>query len=279
MSATVKEEGREVALANSTAADVRTTPMQMLERLIEGGGTQNIELMGKMLDLQERWEAGEARKRAEDAKATFADAMSAMRAELPPIIKDGKGNNQSRYATLAALTGALDEVISDFGLSYRFKTDSSQPGQVIVTCIVSHAAGHTEETTLSAAPDGSGSKNAIQSIGSTLTYLRRYTLEAAFGLAASIDDDGQAYQRKEGEKPRQIEQSNAPAAAFDVEKVMASIASARMGGRAELQKLIKRIRDDLANGSIPQAYADQIRAACVSARDSLKEMEGPDADR
>src|SRR6185503_4639414 len=38
--------------------------------------------------------------------------------------------------------------------------------------------------------DASGSKNAIQAIGSTLTYLQRYSLVQALGLAAAEDDDG-----------------------------------------------------------------------------------------
>ena len=51
--------------------------------------------------------------------------------------------------------------------------------------------GHSEETTLKAPPDTSGSKNSIQAIGSTVTYLERYTLLAATGMAAAgMDNDG-----------------------------------------------------------------------------------------
>ena len=35
-------------------------------------------------------------------------------------------------------------------------------------------------------------KNAIQAIGSTLTYLQRYSLVQMLGLAAGNDDDGKA---------------------------------------------------------------------------------------
>ena len=61
-----------------------------------------------------------------------------------------------------------------------------------MTCVLSHKSGHYEETTLSGPPDASGSKNAIQAIGSTLTYLQRYSLVQALGLAAGDDDDGKA---------------------------------------------------------------------------------------
>ena len=54
-----------------------------------------------------------------------------------------------------------------------------------MTCVLSHRDGHFEETTLTAGRDDSGKKNAIQQVGSTITYLQRYTLKAALGLAAA----------------------------------------------------------------------------------------------
>jgi ERF superfamily len=68
----------------------------------------------------------------------------------------------------------------------------NQEGQWIkVTCILTHELGHSEETTLMGAPDNSGSKNAIQAVGSTVTYLERYTLLAACGLSTKgSDNDG-----------------------------------------------------------------------------------------
>jgi hypothetical protein len=45
---------------------------------------------------------------------------------------------------------------------------------------------------LRAGADQSGAKNSIQAIGSTISYLQRYTLKAALGLAAANDDDGKA---------------------------------------------------------------------------------------
>ena len=58
-----------------------------------------------------------------------------------------------------------------------------------MTCILAHKDGHSEETTLTAPPDTSGSKNAIQSTGSSVTYLKRYTLEAVTGIVTSDDDN------------------------------------------------------------------------------------------
>jgi hypothetical protein len=65
------------------------------------------------------------------------------------------------------------------------------PTQIAVTCVLTHKMGHSEETTLKAIPDTSGNKNTVQAIGSTVTYLERYTLLAAMGMAAAgMDNDG-----------------------------------------------------------------------------------------
>jgi hypothetical protein len=157
------------------------TPMDMLNRAVETGAS--LEMVEKLMTLQERWDASQARKQFD---AAVADA----KAEIPAITRNATGHNSKRYADFAAIAKVVDPIIGKHGLSYRFRT--TQNGTIAVTCILSHKAGHSEETTLSGPADGSGNKNAIQAIGSTLTYLQRYSLVQMLGLAAAADDDGKA---------------------------------------------------------------------------------------
>ena len=157
------------------------TPMEMLNRAVESGAS--LEMVEKLMTLQERWDASQARKQ-------FDAAVSAAKAEIPAITRNATGHNSKRYADFAAIAKVVDPIIGKHGLSYRFRT--TQNGTIAVTCILSHKAGHSEETTLSGPADGSGGKNAIQAIGSTLTYLQRYSLVQMLGLAAAADDDGKA---------------------------------------------------------------------------------------
>lgn len=157
------------------------TPMDMLEKAVSSGA--GIEVISKLMDLQDRWSASQARKE-------FDEAIAAAKAEIPPIVKNAKGHNDKRYADFAAIATVVDPIISKFGLSYRFRT--TQTDRIAVTCVLSHKAGHSEETTLAGPADTSGNKNAIQAIGSTLTYLQRYSLVQALGLAATADDDGKS---------------------------------------------------------------------------------------
>lgn len=169
----------EIAERHNVAALTPITPMAMLAQAIERG--MPVETVDKLMALSERWDATQARK-------AFDMAIAAAKAEIPVVIKNAKGHNDKRYADFAAIARAVDPVISRHGLSYRFRT--VQADKISVTCVLSHEAGHYEENTLTALADTSGNKNAIQSIGSTLTYLQRYSLVQALGIAASEDDDG-----------------------------------------------------------------------------------------
>ncbi len=71
-------------------------------------------------------------------------------------------------------------------------------------CTITHELGHSESTSLTANPDISGSKNAIQAIGSTISYLERYTVLALTGLATKdMDDDGVSSAQQEFILPEQ----------------------------------------------------------------------------
>ncbi len=156
------------------------TPMSLLQSAVANG---NLDLAERLMGLQDRWEANQARKQ-------FDAAVSDAKAEIPPIERNAKGHNDKRYANFAAIAKVVDPILGKHGLSYRFRT--TQNGAIAVTCILSHKAGHSEETTLVGPADATGNKNAIQAIGSTLTYLQRYSLVQMLGLAAAADDDGAA---------------------------------------------------------------------------------------
>ena len=159
-------------------------PSQLIQMAIEKGGI-DLDKLEKLLTLQERYDAMEANK-------AYNKAMSEFKAHPPKIDKDktvSYGNTKYNHASLANVTEKINGELSKYGLSASWSV--KQNGTISVTCKITHVKGHSEETTLTAASDTSGSKNAIQAIGSTLTYLERYTLLALTGLATfDGDDDG-----------------------------------------------------------------------------------------
>lgn len=166
------------------------TPMDMLNRAVTSGAS--LEMVAKLMDLQERYKASQALE-------AFNEAMSAAKAEIPTISKNrevdftsAKGRTHYRYEDLGNIANTVQPILAKHGLSYRYRATSNVNEPVTVTCIVSHRAGHYEEITLTAGRDESGNKNSIQAVGSTITYLQRMTLKAALGLAVSNDDDGKS---------------------------------------------------------------------------------------
>lgn len=147
-------------------------------------------MAGQPLDVIRELKALSTELAQEEAQRAFDKAIAAAKADIKPIVRTEKGHN-GNYANLASIADAVDPILSRHGLNYRHRTAQAQTG-LTVTCILSHELGHREETTITAAADTSGNKNSIQAIGSTQTYLMRYTLIAALGLSTTKDDDGAA---------------------------------------------------------------------------------------
>jgi hypothetical protein len=181
---------REIEAANIMPI-AQPTPMVLLQRAMASNAS--TEVLEKLMALQERWEANQARK-------AFDGAIADAKAKIPVIRKnrrvgyEAKDKSKPRtdyvHEDMAEIARTVDPVLSEFGLSYRFRVSSKPNEPVSVTCILSHREGHSEETTLYAARDEGAGKNSIQAVGSTVTYLQRYTLKAVLGLAAGEDDDG-----------------------------------------------------------------------------------------
>ena len=184
----IKKENKSLTIIRDNS------PAEMIRMAV--AGKADLDKLEKLLSLQERYEANEARK-------AYHMAMAAFKANPPKIDKDKRvsfatsvGKTTYNHASLANVTEKISAELSKHGLSASWAT--KQNGAVSVTCKITHIKGHSEETTLSASADTSGSKNAIQAIGSTITYLERYTLLALTGLATyDQDDDG----RTAGGKP------------------------------------------------------------------------------
>lgn len=179
--------------ARQQTAPATAQPAGTLDIVRAAMATGNVEMLREAVALAKELDAIANRK-------AFDLAMSEAKAKLPVIRKNrrvhfssrsGGDSTDYRHEDLAEIARTIDPILSEHGLSYRFRVASPINEPVSVTCIVSHRDGHFEETTLTAGRDDDKSnKNSIQRIGSTVTYLQRYTLKAALGLAASADDDG-----------------------------------------------------------------------------------------
>lgn len=175
------------------------TPADLIAQAIKSG--VSIEHLERLMSLQERWQANKA-------KTEFLESFAKFQSQCPPLEKTKKvsfGTTKYSYAPLGEIVGAIKTSMKKCGLSFRWELNDTN-GSIACTCIVSHLAGHSEKTTMSANKDASGSKNEIQQRGSAITYLQRYTLIASLGIGTADEDiDGHAANEKQIAKTVDIE--------------------------------------------------------------------------
>lgn len=188
MNDVIDMQGAPVAIPQPPSRAVAAAnPAYLLQLAVEQGA--DIEKLEKLMALQDRWEATNARK-------AYVAAMAEFKKNAPTIEKDKTVSfpgTSYTHATLGNICQVVIASLASHGLSHRWSTDQPDSGMIVVDCILTHSLGHSESTTMKAPPDNSGKKNAIQQIASTVTYLQRYTLLAACGLAtmdSDEDDDG-----------------------------------------------------------------------------------------
>jgi len=191
----------------TTLALPTPTPMMLLQQAIVQG--VSIEQLERLQLMCERWEANQARK-------AYYAAKNAFKLEAPTILKNkhvkiepkdtSKRGAEYDHATLDHVCDQVIPLLAKHHLSHDWKTE--QKGEWIkVTCILTHAQGHSEERSLSGTPDNTGFKNPIQMIASTVTYLERYTLLMVCGLAAKgTDNDGRGVTIEAGLSEKRVDQ-------------------------------------------------------------------------
>jgi hypothetical protein len=133
----------------------------------------------------------------------FNQAFAEVQGEIGTIVKKERNPIfKNPYAKLEDLDDALRPIATSHGFTVRYTTDENwKDGWLLCRCIVAHEGGHMETTSLPGPYDlmppgqsGRGpARSPIQAIGSTVSYLRRYTLMMAFNLVPKNnpdDDDG-----------------------------------------------------------------------------------------
>jgi hypothetical protein len=175
-----------VLVATNNQAQAHS-PMDIANQFLKSGG--DIANLEKMLALQEKYDAMQAKK-------AFTAAMAKFKSTPLFITKDKFNSHfKSKYTSIGNLVNTALPRMGECGLSHKWVIEQPDPKMVQITCVVTHSDGHSESVVMAAPPDTSGgsSKNPIQQIKSTVTYLKSATFESIMGLASSdanLDDDG-----------------------------------------------------------------------------------------
>lgn len=131
--------------------------------------------------------------------AALAGALAKAQAEMQGAKKDAENPFfKSKYADLASVWEACRASLSKNGLSVIQTTlPTDENGAIPIETMLAHSSGEWVSGTLKVLPKA----DDPQSMGSALTYGRRYSLAAMVGVAPE-DDDGNAASQGNG-KPAQ----------------------------------------------------------------------------
>lgn len=202
--------------------------IQVIERAAMNPNV-DIDKMERLLQMQER-------VIERNAKAAFNAAFARMQPDLPAIEKNGKSNNGA-YGLWEDIQGGIQPVLAKHGFALSFKTKVEQDA-ITVTAILHHEEGHDDSTDLKLPTDKSGSKNAVQAVGSSVSYGKRYAACALLNIrVGGEDDDGSAT----GEIVNHDQRSSAPS------KSSAALKRADANGDDAWSRLIKDVRADMAD--------------------------------
>lgn len=182
----------------ASPADATMAMLAMMERM----ATNKEVDTSKLAQIREFGEAILADQR----RTAFDAALAEMQGDLPVITqrgmieirakgatgeRDGKVMQATKYAKWEDINEAIKPVLKKHGFGLRFKTGLAPDGRVMVTGILS-GHGHREESEFVLPHDSTGSKNAVQAIGSSTAYGKRYAASALLNITSRGEDDDAA---------------------------------------------------------------------------------------
>ena len=182
MQAAEKPSGHELA----NIADLSGGLIEVIARAATDPAV-DVEKMERMFALHERLQARQA-------KAEYTAALAKLQTVLPEVaergeIKNNSGKVQSRYALWEDINALIKPILVEHGFALSF-SPQVRDGVSLVVGTLSHVAGHSEQGEMALPADTSGSKNAVQAVGSSTSYAKRYIASALLNLTSRGEDDG-----------------------------------------------------------------------------------------
>lgn len=144
----------------------------------------DVAKLEKLIEMQERI-------LDRNAESAFNAAFADMQADIPTITEKKK-TDKGKYAPREDIVEVVRPILKRFGFSLSFRTEWPEKKLVKVVGILTHREGHARMSEFLSEADQSGSKNAVQALGSTVEYGRRYTTTDLLNIASrGADDDGE----------------------------------------------------------------------------------------
>lgn len=191
----VFEHGRRIDVVPArpeTTALATLDPQGLIAKALESNA--GIDTLERLFTLAKDMRAWQAREVFYRQKALF-------HARCPVIPKGRTARIQTRtgpgfeydYAGLSDILKLTMPLLSELGFSVRWNAKLENHA-VVVTCFLSHEAGHMEDSgplvmPVAGGPDDGRGATPQQRVGSSMSYGRRYSFCAVTGVVPEDDED------------------------------------------------------------------------------------------
>lgn len=115
----------------------------------------------------------------------LAESLSKFQSAVTMPSKNRNNFFGRKYADLGAIFAAIQNPLADQGLSITQPISFTQEGKLIIETYLLHTSGEWIASTYPVNPV----KDDPQSMGSAITYARRYSISSLLGIASEDDDD------------------------------------------------------------------------------------------
>lgn len=180
--------------------------------------------------------------------ANLAEALSKAQGEMEAASKDKTNPHfKSKYADLTNILDVVKPVAAKHGLSF-VQVSHDADNQAAIETIILHSSGEWLSTGIVSVPV---SKSDAQGYGSAITYSRRYSLSAAFGVGAEDDDGNSAAKAKPTIAPEDKEALEACNTIADLQAVFMALPKERRAACNEIKDAVKARLSGRMNGTQP----------------------------
>jgi len=129
---------------------------------------------------------------AEEQRTSFRAARARLQAKTQQLTKHGTidtGSRKSRFLRLEDIDHAIKPLLAEEGFSFSFDSSPGPGNAVTFTAELAHKDGYAETKTLTLPIDNGAGRSAVQAMGSTVSYARRYLIEMHLNIVKKDEDD------------------------------------------------------------------------------------------
>ena len=126
-------------------------------------------------------------------------ALEAVQAEMPTMPKNSQAYGY-KYTDLDTITQTIKPILHKHALAYMQSIGSTMQGQVTLTTRLFNSNGQYIEDTVALPIITSTKNNEAQTLGMSITYMRRYALCAMLGITSDEDVDANTEKKEQPQK-------------------------------------------------------------------------------